>query len=41
MLYKISETGYNKEMYADAGNRFLIGNGYLGVRGTYDEYEKD
>ncbi|MBR6395722.1 MAG: glycoside hydrolase family 65 protein [Lachnospiraceae bacterium] len=41
MLYKISETGYNKEMYADAGNRFLIGNGYLGVRGTYDEYEKE
>ncbi len=38
--WKIKDKGFKKENIAEYGNRFLIGNGYMGVRGTADEYEK-
>ena len=41
MDFIIQEKGYNKENYAWYGNMFLTGNGYLGIRGTLDEYKKD
>ena len=41
MDFKIKENGYHPERITDNGNRFLIGNGYMGIRGTLDEYEKD
>ncbi|MCL2256480.1 MAG: glycoside hydrolase family 65 protein [Firmicutes bacterium] len=34
----ITEMNYNKEAYAHFGTKFLIGNGYMGVRGTMEEY---
>lgn len=37
----IKQRGYDKELVASLGNRYLIGNGYLGVRGTLEEYEAD
>ena len=37
----IESIGYNKEDYPRLGNMFFNGNGYLGVRGTLDEYRKD
>lgn len=40
MSWKIFTDNYDKDNYADLGNRFLIGNGYAGVRGTLDEYDK-
>ena len=39
--HSIQATTYEKEQTADFGNRFLIGNGYIGVRGTLEEYGKD
>lgn len=38
--WKIKEKGFNKNKIAEYGNKFLVGNGYMGVRGTLDEYEK-
>lgn len=38
--WKISEEGFDKSKMAGYGNKFLIGNGYMGVRGTLEEYEK-
>lgn len=38
--WKLIETGYNEENVAYFGNKFFIGNGYMGVRGTLDEYDK-
>ncbi len=40
MNWVLSEQGYSAEAVADTGNRFLIGNGYLGVRGTLEEDSK-
>ncbi len=37
----IREEGYEENNAPSLGNRFLIGNGYLGVRGTLEEYEAD
>ena len=37
----IRSEGYDEEQAASLGNRFLIGNGYLGIRGTLEEYEAD
>ena len=37
----ITEEGFDKDKIADNGNRFLLGNGYMGVRGTPGEFEKD
>ena len=33
----LSRTGYDPALVAENGNRFLIGNGYLGIRGTMCE----
>ncbi len=41
MNFVISNTSFHKDSYLDDGNKFLIGNGYMGVRGTLDEYRKD
>jgi len=37
----IKENVYNKDKISANGNKFLIGNGYIGIRGTLPEYEKD
>lgn len=37
----ISDNKYSKENIAWYGNKFLIGNGYFGIRGTLEEYKKE
>ncbi|MCM1143161.1 MAG: glycoside hydrolase family 65 protein [Blautia sp.] len=37
----ITRQGFNKEEIATNGNRFFCGNGYMGIRGTLEEYEKE
>lgn len=37
----ISEAGFHREDIPPNGNKFLIGNGYMGVRGTLDCFEKE
>ena len=32
---------YNADVIPFHGNKYLIGNGYFGVRGTMEEYKKD
>ncbi|MBR3645284.1 MAG: glycoside hydrolase family 65 protein [Lachnospiraceae bacterium] len=39
--WKLRELGYDKEKISSNGNKYLTGNGYMGVRGTLDEYSKD
>ena len=39
--WTIREEGYEEEKAAALGNRYLTGNGYLGIRGTLEEYEAD
>ncbi len=39
--HSIEANTYEKEQIADFGNRFLIGNGYMGVRGTLEEYGRE
>lgn len=34
----IEETGFSRDKIVANGNKFLIGNGYLGYRGTLDEF---
>lgn len=41
MDWIIEQAGYSPDEIADLGNRFLVGNGYMGMRGTLDEYRKD
>ena len=36
--WRLSQTGYRPDDTVENGNRFLIGNGYMGVRGTVDEW---
>ncbi len=40
MDWKIRETDYSEERIPTLGNRFFTGNGYLGIRGTLEEYTK-
>ncbi|MGC6768373.1 glycosyl hydrolase family 65 protein [Enterococcus sp. LJL51] len=40
MSWIISETGKQLDKAVDFGNKFLIGNGYFGYRGTLEEYTK-
>ena len=40
-VWKIECEAYEPENTADNGNRFLIGNGTIGVRGTLEEFKKD
>lgn len=41
MKWEINQKGYRPEDITTEGNRFLIGNGYMGVRGTLEEYTKE
>ena len=41
MDWKIKKKGYNAEDITADGNRFLVGNGYMGIRGTMEEYRKE
>ena len=41
MAWNIERHDFSPETVADNGNRFLVGNGYLGIRGTLDEHGKD
>lgn len=38
--WKLTENGFDSEKIASNGNKYLTGNGYMGVRGTLDEYDK-
>lgn len=38
MEWIIERGGLSPEDIADNGNRFLVGNGYMGIRGTLDEH---
>lgn len=40
-IWEVREEGFHKERIEDNGNRFLIGNGYMGIRGTLDEFTKE
>ncbi len=40
MSWIIEEKGYRKENIELNGNKFLLGNGYMGYRGTLEEFEK-
>ncbi len=40
MNWILEDVGFSAEEIPNRGNRFLIGNGYLGVRGTLDEDRK-
>lgn len=40
MSWIVEEKNLQKEKTVDFGNKFLIGNGYLGYRGTMEEYGK-
>ncbi|MCR5837590.1 MAG: glycoside hydrolase family 65 protein [Lachnospiraceae bacterium] len=39
--WKIKDNLYNPDNVAWHGNKFLTGNGYMGVRGTLEEYTKE
>lgn len=41
MSWIIQNESYAQETVADNGNRLLVGNGYMGIRGTLDEHGKD
>ena len=41
MNWIIRKDGYDREDVTAAENRFLCANGYLGVRGSLDEYRRD
>lgn len=41
MSWIIEEKGFNKNNIELNGNKFLLGNGYMGYRGTLEEFEKD
>ncbi|WMT41619.1 hypothetical protein RE628_03625 [Paenibacillus sp. D2_2] len=38
MSWIIEESGFDKERIAISGNKFMTGNGYMGYRGTLDEF---
>ncbi len=40
-IWEVKEEGFHRERIEDNGNRFLIGNGYMGIRGTLDEFTKE
>ncbi len=41
MNWRIEETGFAPDYITSNGNKFLVGNGYMGLRGTLPEYERD
>ncbi|NWL89654.1 glycoside hydrolase family 65 protein [Paenibacillus sp. 79R4] len=40
MSWVIRENGFNQERIAISGNKFMTGNGYMGYRGTLDEFTR-
>jgi kojibiose phosphorylase/nigerose phosphorylase len=38
--WRIEEEGYDRERISNLGNKYLVGNGYIGIRGTMQEYQK-
>lgn len=40
-MWKLSHEGYDKSLETSNENRFLVGNGYLGIRGSLEEYKKE
>lgn len=41
MQWQIENENTSKEAAPDNGNRFLVGNGYMGIRGTLDEHGRE
>lgn len=41
MQHILTEDGFQPEAAVHFGNKFLVANGYLGVRGTLEEYTKE
>lgn len=41
MSWTIQNNDYAQDTVADNGNRLLVGNGYMGIRGTLDEHGKE
>lgn len=41
MTWTLQNDFTNQETVTDNGNRFLIGNGYMGIRGTLEEHGKE
>lgn len=41
MDWRIQQDGFCEEQISKLGNRLLCGNGYLGIRGTLEEYRKE
>lgn len=39
--WSLKEEGYEKERISNNGNKYFVGNGYLGIRGTLQEYTKE
>ncbi len=39
--WRIQESGFDAARISNNGNKYLIGNGYLGIRGTLQEYTKE
>ncbi|MBK1811744.1 glycoside hydrolase family 65 protein [Clostridium sp. YIM B02505] len=41
MSWTLKESDFNRENSITNGNKFIIGNGYMGYRGTLEEYTKE
>ncbi len=39
--WRIEEEGFDREEISHQGNKFLTGNGYMGIRGTLPEYGRE
>lgn len=39
--WKLREEGFDPDKIASNGNKFLTGNGYMGIRGTLEEYGRE
>lgn len=40
-VWELSQKGYHPQKAEENGNRFFTGNGFVGVRGTLDEFRKE
>jgi trehalose/maltose hydrolase-like predicted phosphorylase len=41
MTWTVCENGFNSKNIVNYGNKFMTGNGYMGFRGTLEEYKKN
>lgn len=39
--WKVKESGYDPDKVTDLGQKFLVANGYMGIRGTLEEHTKE